>query len=143
MPDSDRQTFVAFDFGMKRIGIAVGQTITHTATPLTVIKAQDGIPLWPEINAIISEWSPHALIVGVPLNMDGTEQELTFCARRFANRLRERFGLPVHSVDERLTTREARLRHYAQGNRGGGLAVVDSIAAQIILESWLSQQQIS
>lgn len=131
-------TFLAFDFGMKRIGVAVGQSLTKTANPLPFLKAQDGIPHWPTIQALIDEWRPAALIVGIPLNMDGSEQPLTFCARKFSNRLQQKFKLAVHGVDERLSTIEARSQLFEKsGYKSLKKGYVDSIAAKLILEDWL------
>lgn len=131
------QTVIAFDFGTKNIGCAVGQSITGTAQPLSALKAQDGIPDWNAIAKILQEWQPNLLIIGLPLNMDGTEQPLTERAKKFANRLNGRFKLPVQLHDERLTTVEARSDIFA---RGGFKALkkdkVDSISACLILESW-------
>ena len=80
------RTLLGFDYGLKNIGVAVGQDLTQTANPLTVIKARDGIPNWDDIEALITEWQPKLLIVGLPLNMDGTEQQMTTAARKFGNR---------------------------------------------------------
>lgn len=131
------QTIIAFDFGEKSIGCAVGQSITGTAQALPAFKAQDGIPNWEAIGTLLKEWQPDLLVVGLPLNMDGTEQPLTQRAKKFANRLNGRFNLPVELHDERLTTVEARAEIFA---RGGFKALkkdkVDSISACLILESW-------
>lgn len=101
-------TLLAFDFGTKSIGVAVGQRITGTARPLPAIKAQDGTPDWNIIERLLKEWQPDEIIVGLPLNMDGTEQPLTARARKFANRIHSRFGVEVKLHDERLSTVEAR-----------------------------------
>lgn len=131
------QTILAFDFGTNSIGCAIGQSITGTAQGLAAFKAQDGIPNWEQIGKTISEWQPDLLVVGLPLNMDGTEQPLTQRARKFANRLNGRFGIKVELHDERLTTVEARSEIF---ERGGYKALkkgkVDSISACLILESW-------
>lgn len=132
-PPAQPQIFLGFDFGMRRIGVAVGQALTQSASPLTTIKAQDGVPAWEEIARLIKTWDVNALIVGIPYNMDGTEQDTTFAARRFAHKLKNHFHLPVHLVDERLTTIEAR-GQMEKLERG-----IDSHAAKIILESWLRQ----
>jgi len=92
---SNPRTLLGFDFGLKNIGVAVGQELTGTANALTVIKAQDGKPNWNDIEKLISEWKPQLLIVGLPLNMDGTEQAMTAASRKFGNRLNGRFQLPV------------------------------------------------
>lgn len=135
------KTILAFDFGTQSIGCAVGQSITGTAQSLPAFKAQDGIPNWAAIEAVIREWEPDLLVVGLPLNMDGTEQPLTQRAKKFANRLHGRFNLPVALQDERLTTVEARAEIFA---RGGYKALkkgkVDGISACLILESWFENQ---
>lgn len=131
---------LGFDFGMKRIGVAVGQTLTQSARPLETLAANKGIPNWDRLQKLIQLWQPNAFVVGIPLNMDGTEQPLTAAASRFAKSLEERFKLPVYGIDERLSTKDARERLF---NAGGFKALqkgqVDSIAAQLILQNWLTQ----
>jgi len=134
------QLLVAFDFGTKRIGVAIGQTITQTARPWGTLKAMNGEPSWPQVEKLIKTWQPDALVVGIPLNMDGTEQPLTQLARNFAKSLSVRLGLPVYGIDERLTTKDARDKLFTAGGykalQGGQ---VDSVAAQLILQTWLMQ----
>ncbi|WP_197473351.1 MULTISPECIES: Holliday junction resolvase RuvX [unclassified Erwinia] len=133
-------TLLAFDFGTKSIGVAIGQQLTGTARPLNALKAQDGIPDWNKIEALLKEWQPDRVVVGLPLNMDGTEQPLTVRARKFANRLHGRFGVQVDLHDERLSTVEARADLFAQGGfRALNKGSVDSLSAVIILESWFEQ----
>ncbi len=138
---STARTLLGFDFGMKNIGIAVGQELTATANPLTAIKARDGIPDWSQIERLLKEWQPDLLIVGLPLNMDGTEQEMTAAAKRFGNRLNGRFNIPVEWQDERLTTYEALdqmgIRSKMDSRQRSD---VDQLSAQLILQSWLNQQ---
>ncbi|MFU2090300.1 Holliday junction resolvase RuvX [Avibacterium avium] len=130
-------TALAFDFGTKSIGCAVGQSITGSAQPLPAFKAQDGIPNWVAIEKCLTEWKPNIVVVGLPLNMDGTEQPLTQRTRKFANRLHGRFGVTVTLQDERLTTTEARAEIFQRGGfKALGKGKVDSISACIILESW-------
>ncbi|MCW1873740.1 Holliday junction resolvase RuvX [Erwinia sp. INIA-01] len=130
-------TLLAFDFGTKSIGVAIGQQLTGTARPLTALKAQDGIPDWNKIEALLKEWQPDRVVVGLPLNMDGTEQPLTARARKFANRLHGRFGMQVDLHDERLSTVEARAELFERGGfRALNKGSVDSLSAVIILESW-------
>ncbi len=124
---------LGFDFGTKRIGVAVGQTITRTANPLATVRASDGRPDWFAINALIDAWTPGAIVVGMPINMDGSEHTLAPAALRFAGQLAGRFGLPVYTVDERLSSYEARSRE-PERKRGP----VDAIAAQVILETWFA-----
>ncbi|MGH2348861.1 MAG: Holliday junction resolvase RuvX [bacterium] len=125
------QGVICFDYGAKRIGVAIGQSLTGTATPLETIPVRNGRPDWRRIAVLIERWSPVALIVGHPLNMDGSRQAVTDAADRFARRLTGRFGLPVHRADERLSTFEAR-------DRTGRSSDLDAVAAQVILESWLA-----
>lgn len=120
-------SFLAFDFGLKRTGVAVGNRILKTATPQATLRAE-GDARWPLIAARIAEWQPDALVVGVPFHPDGAEHENTRRARRFARQLHGRFGLPVYEVDERYTTTEA----HADGARDA-----DAAAAGIILEQFL------
>ncbi|VEB26576.1 Holliday junction resolvase-like protein [Actinobacillus lignieresii] len=135
------RTILAFDFGTYSIGCAVGQDITGTAQGLPSFKAKDGIPNWDQIAKVIKEWQPERLVVGLPLNMDGSEQPLTQRAKKFANRLNGRFNLPVELQDERLTTVSAKAEIF---ERGGYKALkkdkVDSISACLILESWFEAQ---
>ena len=133
---AETKTLIAFDFGEKRIGIAVGQTVTRTATPLETVPVRRAKPDWDAIDRLIDAWKPDAFVVGLPLNMDGTEQPVTALARRFANRLHGRSGLPVHLADERLSTREAWVRLIESGSRRDE---PDPIAAQVILEGWFAQ----
>ncbi|MGL9751141.1 MAG: Holliday junction resolvase RuvX [Symbiopectobacterium sp.] len=135
------RTLLAFDFGTKSIGVAIGQEITGTARALTAFKAQDGEPDWNQVEKIINEWQPNLLVVGLPLNMDGTEQELTARARKFANRLHGRFGKPIELQDEHLSTVEARADLFERGGfRALNKGQVDATSAVIILESWFSRQ---
>ena len=128
---------LAFDFGLRTIGVAYGQSLTGTATPLSHLKARDGIPDWEQIEALIQEWRPSQLVVGLPLNMDGTESELSRLARKFARRLQGRFALAVDLMDERLSSVEAKQKAKAQGHKGDYQQhPIDSLAAQLILESW-------
>ncbi|WLS79674.1 Holliday junction resolvase RuvX [Erwinia pyri] len=130
-------TLLAFDFGTKSIGVAIGQQLTGTARPLAALKAQDGTPDWNKIEALLKEWQPDRVVVGLPLNMDGTEQPLTVRARKFANRIHGRFGVQVDLHDERLSTIEARAELFERGGfRALSKGSVDSLSAVIILESW-------
>ena len=127
-------TLLCFDYGEKRIGVAVGQTLTGTATALRTLAARAGAPDWSAVDALLAEWRPDALVVGLPLNMDGSEQPLTARARRFARRLAQRHPLPLYFADERLSTREARGREGAAAPREGR----DALAAEVILEGWMA-----
>ncbi|WP_394559807.1 Holliday junction resolvase RuvX [Aquipseudomonas alcaligenes] len=129
---------LGFDYGTKQIGVAVGQAVTGQARELCVLKAQNGVPDWQKVEALIKEWQPDAIVVGLPLNMDGTRSEMSDRAEKFARRLNGRFNLPVHTHDERLTTFEAKGQRLAQGQRGGYRDnPVDALAAALLLEGWL------
>jgi len=133
------QTLLGFDFGLKHIGVAVGQTITLSANPLTVLKASKGIPQWDELKQLIKTWKPDALVVGKPLNMDGTTQPIGDAAQKFAATLRERYGLPVYEIDERLSSVAARDAIFTKGGyRALNKKAIDSTAAQLILLDWLN-----
>lgn len=139
--NSTTRSVLSFDFGTKSIGVAIGQELTGTATLLAAIKANDGIPDWSKIEKLIQDWQPQLILVGLPLNMDGTEQPFTARARKFAKRLEERFSLPVTLQDERLTTTDARSRIFAEGGyRKLTKERIDSLSAQIIFESWYEQR---
>jgi putative Holliday junction resolvase len=132
------QTLLGFDFGTKSIGVATGQMVTATAQPIDAIKANDGIPNWEVVEKVIKEWQPDLVVVGLPLNMDGTEQAITQRAKKFANRLNGRFGVKIALQDERLTTASAKEFIF---ERGGFKALdkgkIDSVSAALILESWM------
>jgi len=138
--EKNPRILLGFDFGMKRIGVAVGQTLTKTARPLVTLNAKQGVPPWDTLAKLLKTWQPDALIVGIPLNMDGTKQPLTDAAERFADSLKERFNLPVFGIDERLSTKDARERLFTEGGyKALQNGQVDSMAAQLILENWLTQ----
>lgn len=134
------QTLLGFDFGLRRIGVAVGQRVTGTATALTTLAARDGQPDWAQIARLLETWHPDALVVGLPLQLDGTDSEVTRAAQRFARRLEGRFHLPVFLHDERLSshTAEQWLREHAGKLPAAGAA--DRVAAQVILQDWLDSQ---
>ncbi len=138
------QQVIAFDYGEKRIGVAVGQTVTNTATPLKPLLAKDGQPDWQTVERLIKEWQPDYLLVGLPLNMDTTEQLLTRRAKKFANRLKGRFGIAVKMMDERLSSVEAREQLFSAGGfKGLNKNSIDSQAACLILESWFNSHSAS
>ena len=130
------RTALAFDWGLAHIGVANGQTATATASPLTHLKARDGIPDWDAIGKLIAQWRPDVVVVGLPTNLDGNEGELAPRARKFGRRLAGRFGCTVEFQDESLTTREA----YARTKPGDNPDDLHAIAAQVILEDWLHGQ---
>ncbi len=132
------KTLLAFDYGTKNIGVACGQTITGTANTLTPLKAKDGIPDWAQVEKLIKEWQPDLALIGLPLNMDDSESDLSARARKFANRLHGRFAVNIEMVDERLTSFEAKGEVMRRGgSRDYKNNPVDSIAARLIMESWL------
>lgn len=137
-----QRTALGFDFGMKYIGVAVGQEITASASVLGSVKATDGIPHWPNIEKYFHEWQPDFIIVGLPLNMDGTEQQVTAAARKFGNRLHSRLGLPVEFQDERLTTVDAKAQLFERGGyRNLKKDKVDAQSAVLIIESYFENNR--
>ncbi|PJE79141.1 putative pre-16S rRNA nuclease [invertebrate metagenome] len=135
------QTWLGFDFGTINIGVASAQLVTRTATALPPLKAKDGIPNWNNVATLIKEWQPEALLIGMPYNMDGTESDMVLRARKFGKRLHGRFNLPVYEADERLSSFEAKDWAGKLGHNGYYKAnPVDSMAAQVILESWLNDE---
>ena len=139
------KTLLGFDYGTKRIGIAVGQSITHSASPLTTLTSVNDQPDWDSISKLIQEWKPDALVLGLPVNADGSASDVTRRVQRFGNQLQGRYNLPVHTIDERLSSVKAE-NHLAQSSQGKqqraryAKADVDKIAAAVILESWFASQ---
>jgi putative Holliday junction resolvase len=131
---------LAFDYGEKRIGVAIGQSITHSANPLHPLAAKNGEPDWQTVQNLLDEWQPDLVVVGCPLNMDDTEQRLTKRARKFANRVHGRFGKQVDMVDERLSSVAAKDELFEQfGYKGLQQQSIDSLAACHILETWFRE----
>ena len=165
MPDIPAQTILCFDFGTGQIGVAVGQTVAASARGLSVLKARDGQPDWSQVMTLIEQWRPDQLLVGLPLNMDGSESEFCRRCRKFARRLAARGRLQVLMVDERLSTASAKSERFSEGlpvagKRRKGAAgqgrrrgvsgsasgnyrenPVDAEAAALILQTWLSQPE--
>ncbi len=136
-----QRTLLGFDFGKKTIGVAVGQELTGTASPLGTVKATDGIPNWPQLEQFLKEWQPDFLVVGLPLNMDGSEQPLTFAAKKFGNRLANQSKLTVKFQDERLTTADAKQRLFAHGGyKNLKKDHIDAESARLIIESYFDNQ---
>ncbi len=137
------QTILAFDYGLKQMGVATGQTLTASARGLCILKAHDGIPNWEEVSKLLNEWTPDLVLVGLPLNMDASESELSRLARKFARRLQGRFNANVLMVDERLTSQDAKALIREENNEGKkgrtDLTKIDHLAAALILKSWLDQ----
>ena len=125
------RTVLAFDFGLRNIGVAAGQTVSRTAEPVTTLRARRGIPDWAEIDGLLSQWRPDLLLVGLPLNMDQSMSAMGERAQVFAAQLKDRSGLPVELVDERLTS-------YAARDLSRDLQMQHAIAAKLIAETYLS-----
>lgn len=141
MPESATvATYLGFDYGVKYIGVAVGSRYSRRAEPLTTLRGSAKNPDWVGLSKLIHQWRPDALVVGLPLNMDGSDNPMTQAARRFGEHLKDRYNLPVHMVDERLSTLAARdilneagvpmRRHKKQ---------LDKVAAQTILQTFLNE----
>lgn len=128
-------TLLGFDFGRQRIGVAVGQQVTGTATALCTLPSSNGAPDWPRITALIEEWQPQALVVGLPLHADGSDSESSRAARKFAEQLKGRYRLPVHMMNEALSSHAATgvTRKNSRRNSTG----LDAVAARVILQDWL------
>ena len=131
---------LGFDFGKRLIGVAVGNRLTGARAIATVTNSTE--PDWQRLDALISEWRPAGVVVGLPLQMDGSEQAITHAARRFGATLAERYALPLHFADERLSSVEASRRFAARRASGAArrkdAAALDAIAAEVILETWLA-----
>ena len=128
---------LGFDFGLRRIGVAIGQTITQTATPETIVNSRDGVPDWERITQLFEQWQPAAIVVGLPMHLDGSEQPLTQSARKFGQRLSGRYHKPVFFIEEQLSSIEAEQR-LANANKINQAS--DAHAAQIILQNWLETE---
>tara|TARA_Y100000590_G_C15444424_1_gene910152 strand:- start:392 stop:817 length:426 start_codon:yes stop_codon:yes gene_type:complete len=136
----DSRVIIAFDFGLKHIGVAIGQEITNTAQTLYYFQAKNGKPDWNKLDLLIEEWRPKLFVVGNPLNMDGSKSEIKRQSDKFSNLISKRYNLPVKLVDERLTTKEAKER--LESSKGKFMTVstdIHQISAQIILESWFAE----
>ncbi len=127
---------MAFDFGLRNIGIAIGQNITKSASTFYAIKAKEGKPDWMKLDSIVKEWEPSLFIVGDPINMDGTKSEFQKRILKFSNDLKKRYAINIYKMDERLTTKEAKERIKDESNGLQASANKHSISAQIILEDW-------
>ena len=134
---------LAFDFGTKRIGVAFGQSLTGTARAVAIVPANDGVPDWSQLETLVQEWEPDVFVVGLPYNMDDSENELFFRARMFGQRLEGRLHKPCYGMDERLSSFEARDQIVNRAGAGKSKHTdlkkeVDGLAAKLILESWLA-----
>lgn len=133
---------MAFDFGLRQIGVAVGNCLLFTTQPLVVLRAREGQPQWESVAGLLGEWQPDLLLVGEPLNMDGSSSDMAERAGRFARRLHGRFGLPVEMADERLTSFAVKQEQRELGHRGNyRRQPVDSLAAELILQGWMAARQ--
>ncbi|UYG00011.1 MULTISPECIES: Holliday junction resolvase RuvX [unclassified Halomonas] len=142
MATPGQRLVLAFDYGTRRIGVAVGNELLKSARELDPLTARDGIPDWQRVETLLKEWQPDLLVVGLPLNMDDSESEMSRRARKFGNRLHGRFGKPVEMVDERGSTREAKSIARDAGHRGNYREEsVDGIAAVLILEGWFAHRE--
>lgn len=128
---------MAFDFGTQKLGIAVGQKLIHSTNPLPLFPVRDGIPNWDNLLKIVKQWQPDLILVGLPLNMDDSESELSLRARKFARRLRHQTNIQTLMIDERLSTRNAReqLAYYHEQGRAKRISA-DSMVAVMLLETW-------
>jgi putative Holliday junction resolvase len=145
---TDGEVVLGFDFGTRRIGTAVGQTLTGSARALGALPCHDGSPDWPAVDTCIALWAPARLVVGLPYNMDGSDTGTTAACRAFGEQLARRAGLPVEFVDERLTSHAA--YDELRGERRAGTrrrrirpGDIDANAARLLLESWLRQRAMS
>ena len=145
------RTFLAFDYGTKRTGVAVGQELTRSATALVTLNNPSKKINWNAIDQLVKEWQPDAFVVGLPLNADGSEHSVSRAAKQFGNQLQARYNLPTYWIDERLTSSEAESMIVAdsgsrKSRRTGAPRArvakeqIDSTAAKLILESWFNQQ---
>ncbi len=136
------RTVLSFEYGLRRIGVAVGNTLTGTAEALATVAADDGLPDWRAVDRLVADWRPAAIVAGVPYNMAGRDARITTAALQFADALGQRYGISVHRVDERLTSREAeddlreRRRSGAKSKRVRS-GDVDREAARLLLLQWL------
>jgi putative Holliday junction resolvase len=132
----------ALDYGTKKLGVAVGQTLTRTAMGIAVIPVKTGEPDWVQLDALVQRWKPGAFVIGMPYNMDGSESTMSEAAKHFALTVSARYDKHCYTVDERLSTREAReiTRENAEriGKKYNDRAKVDAMVAQLLLESWFS-----
>lgn len=133
---------IGFDFGLKRIGVAIGYPGMHSAHPLTTLQAKDGAPDWNQMDQLIAQWKPEALVVGMPYRMDEGMQKIGYAAKKFSELLEARCGLKIFFQDERLTTVSARQDIFeAGGYKQLKKTQIDSVAAQKILESWMNAHE--
>lgn len=134
------KSYLAIDYGRARIGIASGQMITKTASPVGTVEAYDGVPNWIELDKIIKRWNPSDIVVGLPLDTNDLDTDITRDARNFAKLIEERYTpRPIHLINEAYSTREARWRLENVKNKKVSHVKVDALAACVILETWMSE----
>jgi putative Holliday junction resolvase len=139
--ETNSSTILAFDYGLSQIGTAIGNSATATSQALGTLRARDGVPRWEQIQALLDEWQPGLVLVGLPLNMDGSESDMSGRAQKFGRRLEGRFGVKIAYMDERLSSFEAKSQLREQGHRGNFKdSPADAVAAELILQSWLSSR---
>jgi len=129
---------LGIDFGLSKIGIAIGQMITKTAQPIAILKASKGVPEWSVLQKLIDEWGVDTIVIGLPLNMDGTEQPITKKAKTFGEAIKKRFELPLYFSDERLTSVSAREFMHTHIKGQARFANADGVSAKLIVESWMN-----
>ena len=134
--------FLGLDFGLKRIGVAVGQRITGTASPLRTLSAKEGVPDWKELKKLIKDWNPEGIVVGIPKNMDDSDGPITRSTRVFIDCLSQEVSLPIHTVDERLSSKAVNYELERLGKKKP-LKKDDALAACIILESFLAESSVT
>lgn len=141
---SNADTYLCFDFGYKKIGVAAGQTITATASPLQTIRSINQSPNWEIISKLILEWRPAGLVVGISRQADGSDNPITPRMLKFCRQLEGRYQLPVYQQDEVLSTFEAKQMLFDEVNVNAGKLweIQDQLAAQLILQSWLNNKRI-
>ena len=136
----DTRVILAFDFGLKHIGVAVGQEITNTSQTFFSLVAKNGEPDWNKLDSLIDEWKPKLFVIGNPLNMDGSDSEIKKKSDKFSDLINKRYNIPVELIDERLTSREARDRRQEENyNSISSARDIHQVSAQIILENWFSE----
>lgn len=136
-------TLLGFDYGTQKIGVAVGQTITHTARPLDTVAVHGSVPAWSHLDKLMAEWHPDGVVVGLPLSSEGDETPMCDEARRFGRALERRYKLPVYWIDESLTTKEALVTLRSDGaSQAQQERARHQVAAQLILETFLHQQDV-
>ena len=137
---AENRTYLAFDYGEKYIGVAVGSSHSRLAEPVTTLRGSAKNPDWVRLSQLITAWRPDALVVGLPRNMDGSDNSMTRAARAFGQRLKERYNLPIHMVDERLSTLAARdILNEAGVSMRRHKSRLDQVAAQTILQAFLNE----